>query len=131
MGISIVCVAVMWLLNLAPRLVVSKEMARLPGGYNNNDPRGQQAMLEGRGKRALAAHQNTLENFPPFAAAVALAHIAHAAPGVVAALSVAYVLVRGAYIVFYLDDKAPARSSMYALGLLLVVAIFASPLFAR
>ena len=43
------------------------------GTYDNNNPREQQARLEGAGKRALAAHANGYEAIPPFAAGVVAA----------------------------------------------------------
>lgn len=49
------------------------------GRYDNHDPRAQQRELTGFGARALAAHQNTIEAFPLFAAGVLVSLIA--APG--------------------------------------------------
>ncbi len=101
-----------------PRQIVSLEMKKLPGGYNNNDPRGQQAQLEGRGRRALAAHQNGFEAFAPFAAGVlaAMQRYPHIAP--IAYLCIGFVVVRTLYIMFYLNDKATLRSGMWGMGML-------------
>jgi len=49
-----------------PRFVAAKEMARLPGGYNNSNPRAQQTQLDGLGCRALNAHYNGIEALPMF-----------------------------------------------------------------
>ena len=53
------------------------------GGYNNHNPRDQQADLEGWGKRALSAHLYGFEGFAPFAAAVFVAHLAGGSAGLV------------------------------------------------
>lgn len=46
-----------------PRLVAARAQSMSAGGYDNNHPRDQQAALVGWGKRANAAHNNTLESF--------------------------------------------------------------------
>lgn len=51
---------------------VARAMAEEGGGrYDNHHPRAQQARLTGFGARALAAHLNSIEAFPLFAAGVA------------------------------------------------------------
>lgn len=106
-----------------PRQIVSLEMKKLPGGYNNNDPRLQQAQLEGRGRRALAAHQNGFEAFAPFAAGVLAAMQRSPHLDAIAYICIAFVVVRTLYIVFYLGDKAMPRSTMWALGMLATAAL--------
>ena len=53
-----------------PRSVAGQEMMRMPGGYDNHHPRDQQTRLDGKGRRALAAHLNGLEVLPVFGIAV-------------------------------------------------------------
>ena len=101
-----------------PRQVVSVEMKKLAGGYDNNDPRGQQAKLEGLGRRAMGAHSNAFEAFAPFAAAVLVAMQRRVDIHTVAYISIAFIVVRTLYMVFYLADKASLRSGMWALGML-------------
>ena len=108
-----------------PRQLVSIEMSRLAGGYNNHDPRGQQQHLEGRGKRALGAHQNGFEAFAPFAAAVLAAMQRHARLDLIAYLSIAFVVFRSIYVAAYLADRATLRSSVWTLGLLATLGLFA------
>lgn len=114
-----------------PRFVASAEMKRLEGGYDNHDPRAQQQQLAGRGRRAIAAHQNSLEAFPPFAAGVLAAIQRGGNSTVLAALVVAFVVVRTGYIVAYLDDKASLRSGMWSLGMLVITALFVLALVGR
>jgi uncharacterized MAPEG superfamily protein len=106
-----------------PRAVVTVEMARLEGGYNNNDPRGQQAQLAGRGKRALAAHHNAFEAFAPFSVGVLAAMQRSHELDAIAWICIAFVVVRTAFMAAYLSDKATLRSSMWALGMLCITAL--------
>jgi uncharacterized MAPEG superfamily protein len=100
-----------------PRQIVSTEMKKLDGGYDNRDPRGQQQRLDGVGKRALAAHHNGFESFAPFAVGV----LACAQRGVhvelVGWIAIAFVAVRTVYIVGYLADKHLLRSATWGLGM--------------
>ena len=52
------CLPVALVLVYAPRFVVARAMAQQPEGYNNAEPRAQQAQLTGVGRRAAAAHAN-------------------------------------------------------------------------
>ncbi|HEY5927605.1 MAG TPA: MAPEG family protein [Kofleriaceae bacterium] len=99
-----------------PRLVVGSEMKKLDGGYNNHDPRMQQAQLEGRGRRALAAHQNGFEAFAPFAAGVLAAVQRGANLHAIAYLSAAFIVARALYIYAYLEDKPKLRGKLWGLG---------------
>jgi len=106
-----------WFLIFVPRFVMSKEMAKQDGGYNNNDPRTQQAKLEGRGKRATNAHLNGFEALPAFAIAVLAAIQRGASINVVAAVSITFCVMRTVYVWAYLEDKAGLRSPMWAMGM--------------
>jgi uncharacterized MAPEG superfamily protein len=106
-----------------PRAVVTVEMSRLEGGYNNNDPRGQQAQLAGRGRRALAAHHNAGEAFAPFAAGVLAALQRSTKVDAIAWICIAFVVVRSVFMAAYLSDKATLRSSMWALGMLCITGL--------
>ena len=106
-----------------PRIVVSAEMKKLEGGYNNNDPRGQQAQLAGLGRRALAAHNNAGEAFAPFAAGVLAAMQRSTKLDAIVGFSIAFVVVRSVFMAAYLTDKATLRSSMWALGMACITAL--------
>ncbi|HEU4612810.1 MAG TPA: MAPEG family protein [Kofleriaceae bacterium] len=106
-----------------PRQVVTLEMKKQAGGYNNNDPRTQQARLEGLGKRALAAHMNAFEAFAPFAAGVLVAMQRRVDIDAVAYISLGFVAVRTIYMIAYLTDKATLRSGMWTLGMGAITAL--------
>jgi len=89
--------------------------------YDNRNVRAWQAKLEGLPQRAHAAHLNSFEAFPFFAAAVLAAMVAHADMQRVAALSVAFVIGRLAYGLVYLWDLAPLRSVVWFAALACVI----------
>jgi uncharacterized MAPEG superfamily protein len=106
-----------------PRQIVGSEMKKLAGGYDNHDPRGQQSQLAGRGRRALAAHQNGFEAFAPFAVAVLAAVQRGVRPEIVGGLAIGFIVVRTAYIAAYLGDRSALRSAMWTLGMLATVGL--------
>jgi uncharacterized MAPEG superfamily protein len=122
-----VCVLIAFLLIYLPKLPLSLAMAKQPGGYDNKDPRAQQAKLEGMGARARGAHYNGFEAFPPFAAAVIIAHLAGAADHRASILAIAFVVARSLYIAAYLADLDYLRSAIWGIGLLCTAALFCLP----
>jgi uncharacterized MAPEG superfamily protein len=106
------------LLIYAPRMVVGGEMNKLEGGYNHNDPRSQQTLLQGLGKRALNAHHNALEALPIFGIGLVAAMQRSTSLTVIAAASAAFAVARIFYLVFYLSDKPPLRSACWGIGVL-------------
>jgi uncharacterized MAPEG superfamily protein len=106
-----------------PRIVVSLEMKKLEGGYNNNDPRGQQAQLAGLGRRALAAHHNAFEAFAPFSIGVLAALQRSNKLNAIAWTSIAFVVIRSVFFGAYLKDAATLCSSMWGLGMLCITAL--------
>jgi uncharacterized MAPEG superfamily protein len=106
-----------------PRFVVGREMHKQEGGYDNRDPRAQQASLEGLGRRALAAHNNGFEAFAPFVAGVLAAVQRGVRIEVIAGLCIAFVVVRSIYVAAYLADKSSARSGAWTLGTIATAAL--------
>jgi uncharacterized MAPEG superfamily protein len=127
--ISIVCIAIAFLLVHLPRFLAAAGMMKADGHYNNNDPRGQQAATTGWPRRALNAHYNTIENFPPFAIAVVVANLGKASPTAIAVCSILFVVVRSLYIVVYIADLASVRTVLWTMGLCCTFALFLLPLF--
>lgn len=96
---------------------------------DNKYPREDYEELPPAKRRAYAAHQNAYENFPFFAAAVIVALSLGAAPGTVNLLAVLFILVRIAHALLYIANKSTLRSAVYAVGLLINIAIFVLPAF--
>ena len=98
--------------------------------YDNRDVRGWQSRQTGLPHRATAAHLNSFEAFPLFAAAVLAALLTGADAERTMWLALAFVGLRLAYGVIYLLDIAALRSIVWFAGLGCVVAIFLGALSA-
>ena len=122
------CIFLAFVLTMAGKGPVALAMARQPGGYDNSSPRDQQAQLGGWGRRAVAAHLNSFEAFPAFAAAVFVAVLGHADPTWTTRLAVAFVIARLLYTPLYIADLANLRSLVWTLGFFATCALFALPL---
>jgi uncharacterized MAPEG superfamily protein len=99
-------------------------LAKYDRTYDNRSPRDWEARLEGRGRRAVFAHQNHFEAFAPFAAAVIVAHLARAPQVPVDVLAGAFIVARVAYTWAYLADRHYLRSLLWTAGLACVVGLF-------
>jgi uncharacterized MAPEG superfamily protein len=94
-------------------------------GFDNSAPREWIEKQSGWRQRVDWAQRNHYEVFPAFAAAVIVAHLAHAPQGWADALAVAFVVLRLAYIAAYAFNRASLRSALWSLGLLCVLGLFA------
>lgn len=74
--------------------------------YNNENPRSEEIekypLLGGLMVRARAAHLNSLEMFPAFAAAVIIARVQKVDPAVLVPLCMRYVALRFLYVILYI-----------------------------
>ena len=98
--------------------------------YDNRDVRGWQARLSGLPQRAHAAHLNSFEAFPLFAAAVLAALLTGADAERTMLLAIAFVVLRLAYGIIYLAGIAPLRSLVWFAAFGCSVAIFLGALSA-
>jgi len=94
------------------------------GPKDNVAPREWAARQSGWRARANAAQANSFEGLPLFIGAVVAAHQFGAAQGRLDALALAYVLLRVVYISLYLRGRSALRSLVWALGMLVSIAIF-------
>jgi uncharacterized MAPEG superfamily protein len=101
------------------------------GQFDNANPRDPDFYKDPFRARARGAHQNSLEAFPIFAAAVLVAEMHGARQMMVDALAVVFLVVRVAYVAAYLKDKATVRSILWGLGMAITLAIFCAPVWAR
>jgi len=124
MNVASACILASFLLIHVPRVAVARAMATQPEGYDNGDPRAQQARLAGLGKRALAAHLNGFEAFAPFAAGVLAARQAGASDELVVPACLTFVLARVAYVACYLADRSTLRSLVWTVGFGANIALF-------
>jgi uncharacterized MAPEG superfamily protein len=98
--------------------------AKVRPDFDNRAPRDWEARLDGWRARLHAAHLNAFEAFPPFAAGVIVAQLAHAPQARIDALAVAFVAARLAYAWLYYADKAGLRSLVWSAGFLCVIGLF-------
>lgn len=97
---------------------------RRDGGFDNHNPRGWLADLQGWQARAHAAQLNSFEVLPIFIAGVLVAQQHHAAQHTINALAVAFIILRIGFILAYIIDRASLRSALWTLGLACAVALF-------
>ena len=120
---------VYWFILLAALMPYSVvQIARGPK-FDNAKPRDAYAGAEGHQKRAYGAHMNSLEAFPIFAAAVLVAVQGGMAGWVLNLLAGLWLLLRCGYIYAYLKDMPRERSILWALTMILNVAMFTLPLW--
>jgi uncharacterized MAPEG superfamily protein len=109
MSIALWCVLVAAVM---PALTVA--IAKRNGtGYDNRDPRGWAANLDGFRKRAHAAHHNAYEFFPFFAVAVIVAEWKGGGGTFINLLALAILAARFGYTGFYLKDMHVPRSAAW------------------
>lgn len=99
-------------------------LAKSAPGFNNHYPRAWLAQQEGFRARANAAHLNSFEAFPFFAAAVIVAHLLRGPQPLVDMLAIGFIGARIIYLMCYLSDQATLRSLVWAAGFASAVAIF-------
>lgn len=117
MDILIYCLIVAALLPYLGKIPLAIAMHKA-GGYDNRNPRLQQARLEGFGARALAAHQNAFESLIVFSAAIVTALATQTINPYVQVLAVLHCIARVFYLAFYLLDMDKLRSSVWFVGML-------------
>ena len=94
--------------------------------FDNRKPRDPLFYRDPFRARALWAHQNGLEGFAFFAAAVIIAQMRGASQPLVDGLAFAYLGLRLAYVALYLAGKSSLRSLTWALALAVNIAILLS-----
>lgn len=93
-------------------------------GFRNDTPRDFQAGLTGMRQRAHWAHINSFEAFPPFAAAVIIAHQLHADQGWIDGLAIGFIVARLVYGFLYMANWPSLRSVVWTIALGCTVALF-------
>jgi uncharacterized MAPEG superfamily protein len=104
------------LLIIISKIPLAISMGKEKGGYDNRQPRKQQASLTDFGQRALGAHINSIEAFPIFATGVCLALITNVNIIAVQNLCVIFCCARTAYLICYWVDIDKIRSIIWSIG---------------
>merc|ERR1711862_699926 len=90
-------------------------------------PRDQQSKLRGWGKRALGAHLNAFESFPPFAASVFVAVVTKQNPSTVSTYAWLYILARIIYTYLYIANWDKLRTLSWIMASLCTGRLFLLP----
>jgi uncharacterized MAPEG superfamily protein len=96
--------------------------------YDNAKPRDPAFYDAPLRARALGAHQNGIEAFPFFAAAVLLAEFRAAPQNLINELAVLFLIVRVAYVFTYIGGRPRLRSILWNVGFVINVGIFFLPM---
>ena len=101
------------------------------GRFDNSKPRDPAFYESPCAARALGAHQNGIEAFPFFAAAVLLAEFRACPQNLINELAVLFVIVRIAYVFTYIGNRPTLRSILWSIGFAINIAIFFLPALRR
>ncbi len=126
MSIAEWCILVAVLLYL---LTVAPVKALGHRDFDNARPRDPAFYAHPIRERALGAHVNGIETFPFFAVAIVLAEFKKAPQAPIDALSVAFVVVRLAFVIAYLTGRPTLRTLLWNVGFFVNLAVFLLPLF--
>jgi uncharacterized MAPEG superfamily protein len=97
------------------------------GSFDNSRPRDPAFYDNPIAARALGAHQNGIEAFPFFAAAVLLAEFRACPQNLINELAVLFVIVRISYVFTYIGNRPTLRSILWSIGFAINIAIFFMP----
>jgi uncharacterized MAPEG superfamily protein len=95
--------------------------------FDNSRPRDSVFYDDPIRARALGAHQNGIEAFPFFAAAVLLAEFRLGPLRLIDELAVLFLIVRIAYVFTYIGNRPTLRSILWSVGFAINIAIFFLP----
>ncbi|KJC58160.1 membrane protein [Bradyrhizobium sp. LTSPM299] len=95
--------------------------------FDNSRPRDPDFYDDPIRARALGAHQNGIEVFPFFAAAVLLAEFRLGQLRLIDELAVLFLIVRIAYVFTYIGNRPTLRSILWSIGFAINIAIFFLP----
>ena len=101
------------------------------GNFDNSRPRDPAFYDNPIAARALGAHQNGIEAFPFFAAAVLLAEFRACPQNLINELAVLFVIVRISYVFTYIGNRPTLRSILWSIGFAINIAIFFMPALRR
>lgn len=95
------------------------------GGYDNHNPREQQATLKGFGQRANAAHYNSFEALIIYGCAILCAVALNAVDNTTVILGWVFIASRILYLLCYWFDYATPRSTVWLAGIVAAFSIAA------
>jgi uncharacterized MAPEG superfamily protein len=119
MTVALWCILVAGLIHM-PFTAAAKWSKR----FDNARPRDYMQQLTGWRQRANWVQQNSFEAFPFFAAAVLVAHVVAGPSAAADKLAIGFVMLRVAFGLCYLADKATLRSLVWVGALACTIGLF-------
>ncbi len=116
MTVLLTCLFIATLLPILAKAPLAYAMNQAKGGYDNRHPRAQQTSLTGFGARAKAAHENSFEALAMFAPGVLACVATHTFGQLVSYLAITFIIARIIYLLAYWYDIHVLRSSAWAVG---------------
>ena len=115
-----------WSLPIAMLLpIIFAGIGKASGKYfDNAKPREWFDRQQGKAKRANWAQQNSYEAFPPYAAAVVVAHLTGTPQMTIDLLAVMFLVSRVGFGYCYIADRSTARSFFWLGGFLATILLF-------
>jgi len=113
-GTLLYCIVAAAALIYFPFLVVGYGRAKV--GYDTSAPRAVFDQLPAFAQRATWAHENSFESFMLFVAAALMAYVTQVSSPWAVKASIAYVIARFLYSLFYIFNVPIGRSLMFAVG---------------
>ncbi|NVJ59251.1 MAG: MAPEG family protein [Gammaproteobacteria bacterium] len=113
---------------IVTKVPVAIAMRKQFGHYDNKEPRYQEYALTGFGRRAMSAHENSIEALPIFAIGAVIASIHSPDSSLVLWSCITFVCARVLYVVFYLANLDKLRSIVWALGFIASVVLITTGL---
>ncbi len=127
MTIALWCLFIAAQFHFISKVPLIAAQAKSSEGYDNNNPRDQQASLTGWGRRAHAIHLNQIESFPFFAAGILVTVATDLSSQWIDILAITYLISRLVYMICYLKDWATLRSTVWAVGITCSFTLMAAP----
>lgn len=129
MNVILICLLLATLMPILAKGPLAFAQSRQKGGYNNKDPRAQQALLTGFGARAKAAHENCFEALILFTPGVMAVLITQQVGLLTQYLCLAFILARFAYLLAYWLNYHIVRSTCWGIGFLVSLALICVAIF--
>jgi uncharacterized MAPEG superfamily protein len=114
-------ILLLYLLTIAPVKLIGFRR------FDNTKPRDPAFYDDPIAARALGAHQNGIEAFPFFAAAVLLAEFRAGPQHLIDEMAVLFLIVRIAYVFTYLGNRPTLRTILWSIGFAINLGIFFMP----
>ena len=117
----LIAIMLPWLMAL-----IKKTRSGMHRRYDNRSPRLSEQNLEGVSQRVAWAEQNSYEILPAYTAAIVVSYLVGAQQNCIDIIALTFLVSRIVYCVCYIKNWSSSRSVAWVVGLLCILAIFAT-----